>query len=266
MNTIKYSRIIFSLLLLVIISTNTLGQTLSPTEAVRLAKNQILILSSQTFKTADDVVFSDQYSIAEKTDTLFYIFNLENNQGWIILSADKRVFPLLGWSPQGSYIPEDQAPSFRSFLQKRKDFALTVRQKQQIVSHDVKNAWEMLEKDPGEKLSDDDEVITFEPILGVKWDQGCGYNAWCPADVNGPCGRAFTGCVATAQGQIMKYWNYPPQGRGSHTYTSRYGDLTVDFSQAQYNWDEMHASLPGDEVAKLLYHVGVSVEMNYDLR
>lgn len=263
MTIFRYFKIILCFLFISVISASTSGQSVSPSDAARLAKNQLYILAPQTFKSADEIGFDQQYTIHAETDTLFYIFNLENNQGWIIISADKRVFPLLGWSPEGNYNPDDQPPSFRSFLQKRKDFALIQTKELAKASEQTKNAWDIIEKAPYNKLTGDDEVISFEPILNVFWNQGCDYNAWCPVDENGPCGRAYAGCVATAQSQIMKYWNYPPQGRGSHSYTSQYGELTVNFAEQHYNWQAMPTSAPNDEIAKLLYHVGVSVEMNY---
>jgi uncharacterized protein (TIGR02145 family) len=260
----NYTKEGLSLLIFIFITNIAFGQTISPDEASRLAKNQILHLSPHTYNNAREIVFSEQFTITEEKDTLYYVFNLENSQGWIILSAEKRVFPLLGWSPTGSYNLENQAPSFRSFFKRRKEYMLSVRQQKSIVPDHIAKAWNIIEKESGSKSLPKDEVISIEPMLGVLWNQGCGYNAWCPADVNGPCGRAFAGCVATAQGQIMKYWNYPQQGRSSHSYTTRYGELSVDFSQANYNWDEMPVAQPNNEVAKLLYHVGVSVDMDYN--
>ena len=95
------------------------------------------------------------------------------------------------------------------------------------------------------------------------------------------------GCVAVAMGQIMKYHGYPPQGYGSHEYewqcTSycqtyptctvtaicRKTKIYVDFG-ITHDWDNIATSLslysssPDiARVSKLLYHVGVAVEMNY---
>ena len=58
-----------------------------------------------------------------------------------------------------------------------------------------------------------------EYLCQTIWNQNpAPYNSMCPADPQGPGGHAYVGCVATAMAQIMKFWNYPEVGQGSHTY------------------------------------------------
>jgi hypothetical protein len=88
----------------------------------------------------------------------------------------------------------------------------------------------------------------------------------CPADPAGPAGHCVTGCVATTLGQLVNYFRWPETGTGSYSYECPpYGTLSVDFSNAYYDWDLMETSLAHDnlEVAELLYHLGVSVDMVY---
>jgi len=76
----------------------------------------------------------------------------------------------------------------------------------------------------------------------------------------------YTGCVATAMAQVLKYWNYPSQGSGSHSYThATYGLLSADFGSTTYNWTNMPNNVvsSNNSVATLMYHCGVSVEMDY---
>jgi len=92
------------------------------------------------------------------------------------------------------------------------------------------------------------------------------YNASCPADAAGPDGHVWAGCVATAMAQVMKYHNYPTTGTGSHSYSHpTYGTLSANFGETTYNWASMPDSLSdyNSDVAKLLYHIGVSVDMDY---
>jgi len=91
-------------------------------------------------------------------------------------------------------------------------------------------------------------------------------------------GHAFGGCVATAMAQIMKYHAYPTQGIGSRTYSdpvnrnyysdipgSAYGTQSADFGNTVYNWAAMPNAISGSnyEIARLIYHCGVSVDMNF---
>lgn len=105
-----------------------------------------------------------------------------------------------------------------------------------------------------------------EPLLTCSWGQGCYHNAACPVYNAGPCHHVEAGCVAVAMAQIMYYHKYPSKGAGRVTYTcSPYGDLTANFGNTYYNWDDMadtlHESNPS--VATLVYHCGVSVKMQY---
>lgn len=105
-------------------------------------------------------------------------------------------------------------------------------------------------------LSDIEEVL---PLIKTKWNQNGFYNDSIPKE-------PVTGCVATALAQLFKYWSYPERGTGSKSYRSSYcGNLFVDFANSQYKYSEMPISLDShnSEVAKLMYHVGVSVEMSY---
>lgn len=93
------------------------------------------------------------------------------------------------------------------------------------------------------------------PLLQTKWNQGAGWNMFAPSASGGPGGKAYAGCVATAMGQIMKYWSFPTSGVGSRN--------NINFALAQYAWDSMPATSYTPALATLLRHAGASVDMNY---
>jgi PKD repeat protein len=106
------------------------------------------------------------------------------------------------------------------------------------------------------------------PLITVAWDQGCFYNADCPPDTSShtSCFHACAGSGAVAMAQIMKYYNYPPHGFNSFSYTlPGYGTLYVNFGTTTYDWLNMPQSLTAsnDAVATLIYDCGVGQEMNY---
>ena len=101
--------------------------------------------------------------------------------------------------------------------------------------------------------------------MTTQWYQRSPYNMHCPS-------YTMTGCVATAMAQVMKYWNYPAFGQGSHSYSddSGYGLQSADFGDTRYDWDHMpnrltssSSAVEKEAVATLMYHCGVSVNMNY---
>ena len=99
-----------------------------------------------------------------------------------------------------------------------------------------------------------------------KVNQSPYYNALCPYD-NTYGERTVTGCVATAMAQVMKYWNHPTTGTGFHSYNhDTYGTLSANFGSTTYQWSQMPntVSSSNNAVATLMYHCGVSVDMDYD--
>ena len=131
--------------------------------------------------------------------------------------------------------------------------------------------WEKLLKIPVSALkASASEQTVFGPLVQTRWAQGDPYNKYTPT-IGGY--HTPTGCVATAYAQIMKFWSWPDRGRGSHTYYWEGGGkyLSANFNHPYY-WDKMPASLEKnsspqeiDAVARLMYDVGVAVDMDYGL-
>ncbi len=193
---------------------------------------------------------------------LFYVFNFEPI-GFVIVAADDAVIPVLGYSFESNFdlnlLPENAKGWFDGYkvqinniVNSRLDNSIT------------KKEWTRIEAN---RFSPNRSSVAA--LCTTKWDQGKYYNAACPSDASAPTdndGRVYTGCVATAMAQIMKYNNYPASGIGNHSYTHpTYGIQSVDYAASTYNWSAMPSNVtsPNAEVAKLMYHCGVSVNMNY---
>lgn len=111
-----------------------------------------------------------------------------------------------------------------------------------------------------------------EPLLSDTWGQEAPNNNFCPIDSTGK--RCVVGCVATAMSQVMRYWQWPATGRGSHTYTDSIGckqTLTADFSAHTYDWGNIldsyeegrYNQAQADAIALLSSDCGISVNMRY---
>jgi hypothetical protein len=245
----------------------------------RILLLSLIVIINISFLFSQKIELNDAMSLAKKFERTskymqesiilaqqtpyYYIFTNEQNNSFIIISAYKQLYPILGYSTESGFDANNIIPPVQWFLGGLSEQA-------EIAIADPKStdrfreAWENLEKfgHPEGK-----NVTIVSPLLTTKWDQGCYYNALCPEDINGPCGHAWAGCVATAMGQIMKYHAYPTSGTGTPSYTSAYGPLSVELDEETYNYDAMPnqltASTDNIEVAKLLYHAGVSVSMGY---
>lgn len=101
------------------------------------------------------------------------------------------------------------------------------------------------------------------PLLNTTWNQGCNYNTLMPSvSSGGSCGKAWTGCNATAIGQIMKYYSFPSTGMGTHCNTNASSNC-VNYSLQTYNYSAMPSNVTTSnaEVATLMYDLGVAVNM-----
>ncbi len=201
------------------------------------------------------------YKWSERTS--FYIFSFDKG-GFVLVSANDAVTPVLGYGfdhPVPDSITNEAVKGWFDNYARQIDTAFVLNLKQDASAA----KWDEILANKFPNLPGD----TVGPLLTTTWDQGWPYNAMCPVDQNGSGGHCYTGCVATAYGQIMKYYNYPPEGKGYMAYTDAFGhEVSADFGSTYYSWNEMATSLsPSDTnfqaVAELLYHCGVASYSNY---
>ena len=198
---------------------------------------------------------------------LFYIFNAEQNNGFVIVSAFDEVRPVLGFSDTGNLpdVVDLLPPGFNVLMENyavQIDYAIS---NEIIPDAATSKMWQELQAKPVNPNSQ----RAVSPLISTLWNQSCYYNELCPADAGAPtgyCSHAPVGCVAVAMGQVMNYWSSPVTGTGSHSYTCpTYGVLSADFGNTTYNWSSMPNQLGSSDldVATLLFHCGVSVNMQY---
>ncbi len=204
------------------------------------------------------------YSKFAGNEPLYYIYNAASGKGFVIVSAEDNVFPVLGYAYEGSYSsdPGFEAENFNAWMENCSDQIVFARENDLTADSKIESAWSnLLSAIPHPK-----EFDNVDPLLSTLWDQGTYYNQLCPADPGGPGGHVWAGCVATAMAQVMKYHNFPEQGTGSHTYyCTGYGTQSADFGATTYTWASMPNQVNSSNmaVATLLYHLGVSVDMQY---
>lgn len=194
-----------------------------------------------------------------------YIYNVEGG-GFVIVSASKNMKPVLAYSVRHSYdgeIPET-AWYFIENYSKNVDYC----DENDVMMAGADVEWNLLENNelPAAKNSK-----TVNPMIQTLWNQDYPYNYYAPECYNYWTGNhCYAGCVACAMSQIMKYWNHPVHGQGSHSYVhGTYGEQSANFGATTYNWAIMPNSLGSQAndaakaVALLMYHCGVSVNMNF---
>ena len=214
----------------------------------------------------DQAIISEEYIISHNSSPLFYIFNIDNNKGFIIISADDGAYPVLGYSLQGRYNQKNIPAAFSSLLNNYKEQITFIKNNNLSGTSIIDSLWENYSS---KNFVSSKYISNVTPLINTHWGQGCYYNDSCPAQINVPpnyCGHVPTGCVATAMAQIMKFHLNPIQGTGSFSYNNApYGTLSANFGASTYNWSNMPNSISfaNADIAQLMYHCGVAVHTNY---
>ena len=194
----------------------------------------------------------------------FYVFNLNDNQGWVLVADDDRSIPILGYSKSGEFVTENLSANIEAWLTGISSEIQYIIDNDIVADEKTTSLWKELFSGVSTEFINRDEKVV-NPLVQTRWNQAPYYNDHCPYD-NQYGERTVTGCVATAMAQVLKYWNYPEVGSGSHSYsTSSYGTLYANFGGTQYAWNNMpnRVTSPNNAVATLMYHCGVSVDMSY---
>lgn len=209
--------------------------------------------------------------------TEFYVFAAPEG-GFVLVSADDCVRPILGYSTGNRFESKSMPAHVEGWL---REYEAEIRHYRALeaagswqVSDEVAMQWRLLQQGEVPPMP---LMTAMTDTLLTKWNQGQYYNMLCPVDNGHWTGHPYTGCVATAMTQVMKYWNFPQTGYSDHQYyhyngDTSYGMLYANFGATTYQWNAMPPMLTylstGAEdtaVALLMYHAGVSLNMNYGI-
>lgn len=259
---------IFTLVLVAIASIAMQAGPVGQETARRLG--QSFVSSNFDFTRQSSDLSLSYTAFSERGEACYYIFNV-GETGFVIIAGDDHYRPVIGYSDEGTFNPNDMAPALVDYLEGVRQGVMEASQAFSATPS-VAADWAMLEKCG--RLVSRHGGREDEYLVETKWNQNYPYNYFCPVGDGGPGGHCYAGCVATAAAQLMKYWDHPLQGQGSYTYTPEdhpeYGPITVNFGEAAYDWENMPVSINANSpqvqieaIAQLIYHVGVSVDMNY---
>ena len=207
----------------------------------------------------------------------FYVFN--NPQGgWMIISGEDSGRAILAWSEEGSFDPNSLPDNTEAWLEEYANQINWAREHNLKPSEASAKEWSDLLG--GHVRSTPTAVKTLSNI--ALWGQGSPYNQDCPridgSSVSYTFGtRTKTGCVATATAIIMRYYSHPAKGTGSiggySSYVKEISSQTapiknLDNEVSGYDWVNMPLNEPSSDitkaaVAKLMFHVGLAVEMEF---
>ena len=192
-------------------------------------------------------------------DIPFYVFNIGNDDGFVIASADDCAHAILGYSENGKFVPEDVPSNMQAWLDGYADEIDWARK------HHVKAA---------RHLNRSQTRHTVDQLLKSTWGQDSPYNDQCV--FNGV--NCVTGCTATALAQLMYYWaTVGKDGKvfrcGStalSSYVTSLKGFQVDSLPPlqSFDWDSMTDKKPTTQkgkkaVAQLMRYCGQAVKTEY---
>lgn len=203
----------------------------------------------------------------------YYVFPNANSKGFTIVSGDDRLPEIVGYSSQGSYDENNLPEGFISFMKAYQNLynKVNLGDAEALKNLAEIKAWR------NKKNASAASTSAVAPLLGnIEWDQTSPYNNMCPRYDS--VHVAATGCVATAMAQLMAYYKYPKQLKADIPgYVNRWNGIpmeipTITREEGVYDWDNMlpkynkeanATQQQKDAVAKLMYHCGAAVQMNY---
>lgn len=199
--------------------------------------------------------------------------------GFVVVTADDRILPIVAFDATTTFRWDRPERNFlRHFLQKNiparwQHMRSAIMGASAFGTHSM---WGYLRSkraaaEPLDTVSRKEEVpmetLQWET---ANWDQGWPYNTTVVAH-NGDT-SVPTGCTATAMAIKMRFHSWPNTGNGSNSYTDSWGSVqyshSVNLGSQTYNWSAMpttNLTSANQDVADLMYHCGVSTEMDYEV-
>lgn len=236
------------------LASSTLAGPIDPEKALEIAND----FWNNNLKKDAQLVLSPA-SIASKapsrdgeqgSDAQYYIFNSNNDNGFVIISGDDQLTPIVGYSDDCRI--GEMPPALAEWLNVYSSYVDDVRSG--AVEHVSTTAA------TGTRI---------EPMLQTSWNQSAPYNNFCP-EVSGQ--RTPTGCTATAMAQVMKFHEWPASPKRAISWNNNITGKTetIDITKNVYDWDNMlphyrdgYNTVQADAVAQLMVDVGKAINSSY---
>jgi hypothetical protein len=182
----------------------------------------------------------------------YYVFTETGNNGFVIVSGDDRLNPIVGYSTNA--VSGEMPPALSAWLEEYSEYVNDVRAgKAKPTLHKAKQV-----------------SSSIEPMLVTAWDQDRPYNNMCPI-LNGK--RTYTGCANTAIAQVMRFHKWPASPIADVEW---YNNITgeTEFCELKshvYDWDNMlfnyksnYSEAEANAVALLMADIGKATNSEYN--
>lgn len=250
-------RIYLSLLTLIFVSIQVIAAPVDPEKALEIANdfwaNKVSLKKNiQSRLLPAEGALKAPSRATSKEDETYYVFTEANNNGFVIVSGDDRLNPIVGYSTNA--VSGEMPPALSAWLEEYSEYVNDVRAgKAKPTLHKAKQV-----------------SSSIEPMLVTAWDQDRPYNNMCPI-LNGK--RTYTGCANTAIAQVMRFHKWPASPIADVEW---YNNITgeTEFCELKshvYDWDNMlfnyksnYSEAEANAVALLMADIGKATNSEYN--
>ena len=250
---------------------------------MRITKHILIAL----FLISGMFVWSQEESVnhSSRNVTQQFLQQLDKSQDFLISSIDSLTLKnnhnssayIFHLSPQGFVMISKKNQEVLAFSFKNNLEQETI--KETAITKDLLSAVVLINQEKNTKDSKEITDETYGPYVENLWGQvNCTDQSGAIVNVTNlftPSNYA-AGCVAISQTSILKHYNWPLQGVGSHSYTDGYGSSTgsyeADFAATNYHlgsalnrYRGKTSTNPEREIAgQAAFHSAVSLNMDFE--
>lgn len=267
---------IFSFLIL----TGFAGNVIPVQDAKNVSANYLTANLSGVSVSASDLVLRHT-EVDENGEAVYYVFTVSTG-GFVVVSASEAVNPILGYSLTNEY----DASMHNYLLGSYKREIIAAK-----ASTDARaeREWNYYRNYEPTRWDTTYMIKEVSPLMTSMWNQTEFYNNHCPAQegatqyqyaTSGCDNHVPAGCVATDMSVLMYYYRWPEHGVGGISYRPIHYEFNADHTEItdtityprqtqnftglyDYNLMPDEIDTYTGEIAKLMWHAGLSVMMDY---
>lgn len=251
-------RFYISLLTLVFAAIQVFAAPIDPVKALDIAnrfwESNVSLKKDKQFKLVPvrDAQKAPSHLGSSTEDAEYYLFTETNNNGFVIVSGDDRLNPIVGYSTNAA--SSEMPSALAAWLDEYSDYVNDVREGRAVPSQHNTTA----------------TYTKIEPMLVTAWDQDAPYNNLCPL-LNGK--RTFTGCGNTATAQVMRFHKWPASPIADVEWDNNITGETefCELKSHVYDWDNMlhdyksdYSTAEAEAVALLMADLGKATNSTYE--
>ena len=253
-------RFYISLLAIVFAALQVIAAPVDPEKALKIANEFWASKVSLKQNVPSQLVMvkgaqkAPSHTASPKAPEAFYVFTDTDNYGFVIVSGEDQLNPIVGYSENA--VSGEMPPALSAWLDEYRQYVNDVR------------LGKVQPLQQGARLTS----THIEPMLVTAWGQDEPYNNICPVLPSGQ--KGYTGCGNTATAQVMKFHEWPASPIADVEWTNNITGQTefCELKSHVYDWDNMKYNYKGeysqaeaDAVALLMADLGKSTQSTYEV-